>query len=80
MTAKQLRYRKECLIRTVRPAKAIGYLTTPPLETAKQNEVSMLKLLKQLASYNLTKLEKLQIVNLRPNSLVELYVVRFGGV
>ncbi len=36
----------------------------------------MSKLVKTLSGYDLTKAEKLQIVNLAPKSLVELYAVR----
>jgi hypothetical protein len=41
-----------------------------------QNPASVTKLVKDLGQYDLTKAEKLQIVNLAPTEPVELYVVR----
>ncbi|KAF8315584.1 hypothetical protein DL93DRAFT_2057041 [Clavulina sp. PMI_390] len=61
-------------IRTVQ-FEAIQHLASFPLLTAQQNEKTIIKLMKILNPYSLTKLEKLQIVNLLPTSLVELYVI-----
>lgn len=40
-----------------------------------QNEASITQLVKDLEPFDLTKAEKLQIVNLAPSEPVELYVV-----
>lgn len=58
------------------PYEAIAHLSSPPLRTTRQDEKMIVKLMKALRPYTFTKLEKLQIVNLLPTSLVELYVVR----
>jgi hypothetical protein len=41
-----------------------------------QTAAGITKLTKALAKYDLTKAEKLQIINLAPTQPVELYVVR----
>jgi hypothetical protein len=41
-----------------------------------QNEESISKFMEEVAAYNLTKAETLMIINSRPASLVELYLVR----
>lgn len=43
--------------------------------TSRQSDATIAQLTKNLASYDLTKAEKLQIVNLAPTEAVELYVV-----
>lgn len=55
--------------------KAIAHLSRPPLLTTRQDRETIVKLMNGLKPFALTKLEKLQIVNLLPRSLVELYVV-----
>ncbi|KJA24012.1 hypothetical protein HYPSUDRAFT_39128 [Hypholoma sublateritium FD-334 SS-4] len=70
-------------LRTIE-VEAIGYLSAEYLPTANQTEEGISRLVKSLASCNLTKAEKLQIVNLAPTIPVELYVIveeledRFG--
>jgi len=65
-------------------SQAIGYLSANHLPNVSQTEEGITKLVKDLASYDLTKAEKLQIVNLAPTLPVELYVIveeledRFG--
>jgi len=61
-------------LRTV-SVEAIQYLTSPSLPTTSQSPESISKLVKDLAPYDLTKAEKLQIVNLAPKTHVELYVI-----
>lgn len=58
------------------PMQAIQYLTADYQPTAAQSEAGITQLTKSLAAYDLTKPEKLQIVNLAPTEPVELYVVR----
>jgi hypothetical protein len=55
--------------------KAIQYLTAEHQPTASQTPEGITQLVKDLAPYDLTKAEKLQIVNLAPTEPVELYVV-----
>ncbi|KAF9517307.1 hypothetical protein BS47DRAFT_1390087 [Hydnum rufescens UP504] len=55
--------------------EVIEHLSTPPMLTTRQDEQSVAQLLVQLQVYELTKIEKLQIVNLLPTHAVELYVV-----
>ncbi|KAG6900944.1 hypothetical protein C0993_004381 [Termitomyces sp. T159_Od127] len=55
--------------------EAIQYLTADYLPTTRQSPEGITKLVKDLASYELTKAEKLQIVNLAPTMPVELYVI-----
>jgi hypothetical protein len=50
-------------------------LSSDYLATGSQTEEGITKLVKNLAAYELTKAEKLQIVNLMPTLPVELYVV-----
>ncbi|RXW23786.1 hypothetical protein EST38_g2067 [Candolleomyces aberdarensis] len=61
-------------LRTIE-VEAIGYLGADYLPTSKQTSEGITKLVKALEPYNLTKAEKLQIVNLAPTSPVELYVI-----
>ena len=58
-------------------SQAISYLSADYLPNVSQTEEGITKLVKSLAPYDLTKSEKLQIVNLAPTLPVELYVVRF---
>ena len=62
-------------LRTIE-VEAIQYLSAEYQPTAVQNEGGIVQLTKNLAAYDLTKAEKLQIVNLAPTEAVELYVVR----
>ncbi|KAF9483405.1 hypothetical protein BDN70DRAFT_873917 [Pholiota conissans] len=70
-------------LRTIE-VEAIGYLSADYLPITAQSEDGITKLVRGLAPYNLTKAEKLQIVNLAPTLPVELYVIveeleeRFG--
>jgi len=70
-------------LRTVE-VEAISYLSANYLPNISQTEEGITKLVKGLAPYDLTKSEKLQIVNLAPTLPVELYVIveeledRFG--
>ncbi|KAF8903081.1 glycoside hydrolase superfamily [Gymnopilus junonius] len=63
---------------------AISYLSADYLPTSSQTDQGITTLVNKLASYELTKSEKLQIVNLAPTLPVELYVIveeledRFG--
>ncbi|KAF9533299.1 HRDC-like protein [Crepidotus variabilis] len=61
-------------LRTVE-VEAIGYLSSDYLPTSSQNEDGITSLVKSLADHDLTKAEKLQIVNLAPTRPVELYVI-----
>ncbi|KAF9040380.1 hypothetical protein BDZ89DRAFT_1128988 [Hymenopellis radicata] len=71
-------------LRTVE-VEAIKYLSADYQVVNSQTEESVSKLVKTLSGYDLTKAEKLQIVNLAPKSLVELYAIveeledRLGG-
>jgi hypothetical protein len=56
--------------------KAIQYLSADYQPTRVQTAQGIQRLTKSLASFDLTKAEKLQIVNLTPVEPVELYVVR----
>ncbi|KAH8831452.1 RNA polymerase Rpb4-domain-containing protein [Flagelloscypha sp. PMI_526] len=64
--------------------EAIAYLSADHQPTALQTPEGITELTKQLQPFELTKAEKLQIVNLAPRSTVELYVIveesedRFG--
>lgn len=70
-------------LRTIE-VEAIQYLSADYQPTGSQTEDGIVKLTKNLAAYDLTKAEKLQIVNLAPTEPVELYVIveeledRFG--
>lgn len=55
--------------------QAIQYLSADYLPAKSQTDEGITQLLKDLAPYDLTKAEKLQIVNLAPTMPVELYVV-----
>ncbi|KAJ3560818.1 hypothetical protein NP233_g10584 [Leucocoprinus birnbaumii] len=61
-------------IRTIQ-VEAIQYLTADYLPTTSQTPTGISQLVKDLAPYELTKAEKLQIVNLAPTAPVELYVI-----
>ncbi|KAG5343092.1 hypothetical protein C0989_000082 [Termitomyces sp. Mn162] len=54
---------------------AIQYLSADYLPTTRQSPEGITKLVKDLAPYELTKAEKLQVVNLAPTMPVELYVI-----
>ena len=56
--------------------QAIQYLSADYQPPSRQSDAAITKLIKKLAPYDLTKAEKLQIVNLAPTQAVELYVVR----
>lgn len=56
--------------------QAIQYLSADYQPTISQTSEGITKLVKDLAPYELTKAEKLQVVNLAPTEPVELYVVR----
>lgn len=55
------------------------YLASTEQPTHRQSAKGISKLLKHLNKFELTKGEKLQIVNLAPTQTVELYVVRLHG-
>lgn len=57
--------------------QAIQYLSADFQPTASQTEEGIAQLVKGLSTYDLTKAEKLQVVNLAPTVPVELYAVRF---
>ncbi|KAF5382489.1 hypothetical protein D9615_002998 [Tricholomella constricta] len=61
-------------LRTVE-IEAIQYLSADYLPTSRQSAEGISKLVKNLAPYDLTKAEKLQVVNLAPTLPVELYVI-----
>ncbi|KZS97193.1 hypothetical protein SISNIDRAFT_482128 [Sistotremastrum niveocremeum HHB9708] len=54
---------------------AIQYLSAEYQPIIQQTEKSVKKLVRDLSKYDLTKAEKLQIVNLAPTEAVELYVI-----
>ncbi|KZT41561.1 hypothetical protein SISSUDRAFT_1069764 [Sistotremastrum suecicum HHB10207 ss-3] len=56
-------------------ASAIQYLSAEYQPIIQQTERSVKKLVRDLSKYDLTKAEKLQIVNLAPTEAVELYVI-----
>ena len=56
--------------------QAIRYLSAEYQPTASQTDAGITQLTRTLSTYDLTKAEKLQIVNLAPTEPVELYVVR----
>lgn len=58
-------------LRTIE-VEAIGYLSADYLPTSSQSAEGVTKLVKDLAPYELTKAEKLQVVNLAPTLAVEL--------
>ncbi|TFK27671.1 hypothetical protein FA15DRAFT_613497 [Coprinopsis marcescibilis] len=70
-------------LRTIE-VEAIQCLTAEHLPTIRQTTESITNLVKKLEPFDLTKAEKLQIVNLMPTTAVELYVIveeledRFG--
>ena len=55
--------------------QAIQYLSADYQPTASHSAAAITQLTRNLAAYDLTKAEKLQIVNLAPVEPVELYVV-----
>ncbi|KAI0823992.1 HRDC-like protein [Trametes gibbosa] len=61
-------------LRTVE-VEAIQYLSADYQPTASQNADDIAQLTRQLGQWDLTKAEKLQIVNLAPTEPVELYVI-----
>ncbi|KAH8086000.1 HRDC-like protein [Cristinia sonorae] len=61
-------------LRTVE-VEAIQYLSADYQPTVVQTETGITQLTKALGAYELTKAEKLQIVNLAPTEPVELYVI-----
>jgi len=61
-------------LRTVE-VEAIQYLSADYQPTISQTSTGITKLVKDLASFELTKAEKLQVVNLAPTEPVELYVI-----
>ncbi|TFY57529.1 hypothetical protein EVJ58_g6967 [Rhodofomes roseus] len=70
-------------LRTIE-VEAIQHLSADYQPTVSQTEAGIVQLTKSLGQYDLTKAEKLQIVNLAPTEAVELYVIveeledRFG--
>lgn len=56
--------------------QAIQYLSADYLPTHSQSPEGITQLVQNLAAYEFTKAEKLQVVNLAPTLPVELYVVR----
>ncbi|XP_006462446.1 hypothetical protein AGABI2DRAFT_179185 [Agaricus bisporus var. bisporus H97] len=61
-------------LRTIQ-VEAIQYLSSDYLPTNSQSPSGISQLVKDLTPYDLTKAEKLQIVNLAPTLPVELYVI-----
>ncbi|ESK88966.1 dna-directed rna polymerase iii subunit rpc9-like [Moniliophthora roreri MCA 2997] len=61
-------------LRTIQ-IEAIQYLTADYQPTNSQTPEGIKRLIKDLGEYDLTKAEKLQVVNLAPTQPVELYVV-----
>ncbi|KIY67503.1 hypothetical protein CYLTODRAFT_396956 [Cylindrobasidium torrendii FP15055 ss-10] len=61
-------------LRTVE-VEAIQHLTAPHQSTVRQSAEGITGLTRALNQYELTKAEKLQIVNLAPTRLVELFVI-----
>ncbi|KAG5652889.1 hypothetical protein H0H81_003252 [Sphagnurus paluster] len=61
-------------LRTVE-IEAIQYLSADYLPTTRQTPQAISQLVQDLAPYELTKAEKLQVVNLAPTTPVELYVI-----
>ncbi|KAJ7778080.1 HRDC-like protein [Mycena metata] len=55
--------------------EAIKYLSADYQPTASQTPEAIAQLIKSLEPYDLTKAEKLQIVNLAPQQHIELYVI-----
>lgn len=55
--------------------EAIQYLSADYQPTTLHTEAGIVQLTKNLAAFDLTKAEKLQVVNLAPTEPVELYVV-----
>ena len=69
------RHLLRCILNAV-SAQAIQYLTASYQPSLSLSEAGVQKLVKALATFGLTKAEKLQIVNLVPTEPVELYTVR----
>lgn len=61
-------------LRTVE-VEAIQHLSADYQPTGRQTEAGIVNLTQSLSAYDLTKAEKLQIVNLAPTQPVELYVI-----
>ncbi|CAL1713587.1 unnamed protein product [Somion occarium] len=60
-------------LRTIE-VEAIQYLSADHQPSLKQTDASISQLTRSLSRFDLTKAEKLQIVNLAPTEAVELYV------
>lgn len=63
-------------IRPEKPSQAVQYLEAAVHPMRRQTSAAVAQLLDGLDDYDLTKSERLQIVNLAPTTLVELHVVR----
>ncbi|CAG8714539.1 10848_t:CDS:2, partial [Acaulospora colombiana] len=61
-------------VRTIQ-VELLQYLSGEHLPTSRQSEESVAHLTKGLRGYGLTKAEKLQIINLCPQSVLDLYVI-----
>ncbi|CAL1713585.1 unnamed protein product [Somion occarium] len=61
-------------LRTIE-VEAIQYLSADHQPSLKQTDASISQLTRSLSRFDLTKAEKLQIVNLAPTEAVELYVI-----
>ncbi|GBE85097.1 HRDC-like protein [Sparassis latifolia] len=61
-------------LRTIE-VEAIQYLSADYQPTSSQTDAGIVQLTRALSTYELTKAEKLQIVNLAPTEPVELYVI-----
>ncbi|KAL1733484.1 RNA polymerase Rpb4-domain-containing protein [Schizophyllum commune] len=61
-------------LRTIE-VETIRYLSADYQPTSAQTPEGISKLIKSLEPYGLTKAEKLQIVNLAPTNIIELYVI-----
>ncbi|KAG8754902.1 hypothetical protein FRC14_004536 [Serendipita sp. 396] len=61
-------------VRTIQ-VELLQYLNGETLPTSRQSEEAVAHLTRGLRKYDLTKAEKLQIVNLCPQSILDLYVV-----
>ncbi|KAJ3524338.1 hypothetical protein NM688_g8579 [Phlebia brevispora] len=66
---------QEEVLENLRTIEAIQYLSAEYQPTQSQSEKGITQLTRKLSAYNLTKAEKLQIVNLAPTEPVELYVI-----
>ena len=64
-----------CIDEETDKIQAIQYLSADYQPTISQTSAGITKLVEDLASFELTRAEKLQVVNLAPTEPVELYVV-----